>query len=94
MARIKREGVNHIIQGGSADILKLSLIELFYDNPFGEDLKILMTVHDEVVFELKEERVEEIVLFVVSVMESNEQQFLGEIPAKVDYSVGPYWGKV
>ena len=88
-----RKGVNMIIQGGSADILKMSLVDIYYNNPFGDALKILMAVHDEGVFEVREDLVNDIVLFIINIMEKNEQIFLGEIPAKVDFKVGDYWSK-
>ena len=88
-----RKGINMIIQGGSADILKLSFVEIDHENPFGDDLKILMAVHDEGVFEIKEEISDIATQFVISTMESNEQRFLGEIPAKVDWAIGDTWSK-
>jgi DNA polymerase I-like protein with 3'-5' exonuclease and polymerase domains len=93
MNKIKRQGINTIIQGGSADILKLALIDIYYNNPFGDDLKILMTVHDEGVYEIHESVVDEATEYVVNCMEDTEQQFLGEIPAKVDYKVADTWSK-
>jgi len=41
------------------------MIDIYYDNPFGEDLKIRLQVHDELVLEAKEEIVEECKDFVV-----------------------------
>ena len=82
-----------IVQGGSADILKLALIDIYYNNPFGEDLKILMTVHDEGIFEIKEDIIDNAVAYVVGSMEKTEQQFLMDIPAKADYAVSDIWSK-
>ena len=93
MNTVKRQGINTIIQGGSADILKLALIEIYYNNPFGDMLKILLTVHDEGVYEIHEDIVDEATQYVVNCMEEVEQQFLGEIPAKVDYKVADTWSK-
>lgn len=88
-----RKGNNHIIQGGSADILKLSFVDIYYNNPFGDGLRILMSVHDEGVFEVGEDIVEDATEFVVSKMKENEQRFLGPIPAAVDYKVADTWSK-
>ena len=92
-ASVIRKGVNHIIQGGSADILKLSFIDIYYDNPFEDGLRILMSVHDEGVYEVREDIVNDVIPFVMGIMESTEQKFLGEIPAKADYTIGDYWSK-
>ena len=92
-ASVIRKGVNHIIQGGSADILKLSFIDIYYDNPFEDGLRILMSVHDEGVYEVREDIVNDAIPFVMEIMESTEQKFLGEIPAKADYSVSDIWSK-
>jgi DNA polymerase-1 len=91
--RIKRQGINTIIQGGSADILKLALVDIYYNNPFGDMLKILLTVHDEGVYEVHESVIDEATEYVVECMERTEQGFLGEIPAKVDYAVADTWSK-
>ncbi len=88
-----RKGNNHIIQGGSADILKLAFVDIYYNNPFGDGLKILMSVHDEGVFEISEDIIDEAIPFVIKKMEENEQRFLGPIPAAVDYKIGNTWSK-
>lgn len=93
--RIKREGVNHIIQGGSADSLKIAMVDMFYSNPFGhENFRFLVQVHDEVVVEVREDLIAEAQEFLVTTMERAEQQFLGEIPAVADCSPPlDYWTK-
>lgn len=90
---IKRAGVNHIIQGTGADIIKLSLIEMFYNNPFGDKFKILLTVHDEIVCEVDEDIAEQALDFVRETMLKCEQPFLGSIPAEVTAKISDYWEK-
>lgn len=93
MGHIKRAGVNHVIQGTGADIIKLSLIRLFYENPFGDKFKILLTVHDEIVCEVSEDIAEEAAEFVKNIMLECEQRFLEDIPAAVEVKVADYWAK-
>lgn len=93
MTRVKRQGINTIIQGGSADILKLALVDIYYNNPFGDMLKILLTVHDEGVYEVHDSIIDEATEYVVNCMENTEQAFLGVIPAKVDWNVADHWSK-
>jgi DNA polymerase-1 len=92
-AKIGREGFNHTIQGTGADVMKMSLRDIFYQNKWGEDLKILIQVYDEIVCEVKEEYAEEAQKFIYNIMKSNLQKFLNNIPAEVDYYIEPYWKK-
>jgi DNA polymerase-1 len=55
--RIRRQGMNFPIQGGNADITKYAMIQLRKELPRNEFL-ILMTVHDEIVAEVPEEKAE------------------------------------
>lgn len=89
--RFKREGFNHIIQGTGGDIIKESLSRIFYENPFGKSLKIVLTVHDEIDFEIREDLSRECIQFIERIMLECEQKYLGEIPAKVEYKVGKIW---
>jgi DNA polymerase I-like protein with 3'-5' exonuclease and polymerase domains len=86
-----RRGINTIIQGGSADILKLALVDIYNKNPFGDLLKLLLTVHDEGVWEVHESIAEEAEEFVVSTLEEAEQVYLGDIPAKADSLLSHTW---
>lgn len=93
IAAIKREGVNHIIQGGIADAIKLAMLSIFIKNPFGNDLNCLLQVHDELVYEVKEDLVDQAMIFVQKEMQDALQPFLKDIPAVVDISIGKSWGK-
>jgi DNA polymerase-1 len=92
-ARIKREGVNHIIQGGVADAVKIAMKDIFNKNLFGEDLKILIQVHDELVVEVKENIVDDAVEFINKIMVESLQLFLKDIDAVVDIKVDNFWYK-
>lgn len=51
-----RESVNHHIQGAAADIMKLALVRSsrkLYDH-FGNDVKVISTVHDSLLLECKD----------------------------------------
>jgi DNA polymerase-1 len=92
-SRVKREGVNHTIQGGIADVVKIAMLSIFSNNPFGRKLKILMQVHDELVIEVSEDIAEEAKEFIKQEMIKAEQPFLKEIPAVVDVNLGKTWSK-
>ncbi len=57
----KREAVNMPIQGSEADIMKLGMVKLdeLIAKEFNNDAHILLQVHDELVFEVTKDRVEE-----------------------------------
>ncbi len=91
--RVKREGVNHIIQGCCADIMKMAMIDIESKNPFGEEFRMVLQVHDEIVVEVRDDLVEEAEKFMQDIMLEKEQLFLGVVPAKVDVTVKKYWSK-
>lgn len=89
--KIKREGFNHIIQGTAADITKLAMIGIYKNNPFGDKLKMLIQVHDEINLEAHKSISKDAVEFVKQEMINAEQPFLGNIPAAVDSLVDNHW---
>lgn len=91
--RVLREGKNHIIQGGGADIIKLAMVEIYRRNPFGDKLKLCLQIHDEIVTQVHRSVKEEAKEFIIAVMEEVEQRFLGEIPAKADGKLLERWSK-
>jgi DNA polymerase-1 len=93
IATTKREGVNHIIQGCAADVVKLAMLNIFRNNPFGEDLKILLQVHDELVIEFKDGLDKEVKEFVDREMIFALQKFLNDVPAMVDGKIDTCWSK-
>jgi len=91
--KIDREGFNHIVQGGSADMLKYALLMMYNDNPWKDKFKIVMTVHDEIVAEVDDDIVEEAKEFMVSVMRKAGEIFMKQIPTEVGIQALPYWSK-
>lgn len=90
-SEIKREGFNHIIQGTSADIVKLAMININNFNPFGDKLKIILQVHDEIICKVHETIIDSAADFITDCMTMAEAPFLGEIPPGVDIKIGDYW---
>jgi len=90
---IIRMGINHVIQGGSADITKMSLANIFYNNPFGDKLKIIHTVHDEIVCLAKKDISKEAAEFMTKCMNESAEQIMKVVKSATDFTIAPYWSK-
>lgn len=90
-ARTTRSLINHIVQGSGADMTKLALVNIFYNNPFGDKLKILLQVHDEIVLECTEDIGNEACEFVKQQMLKAEGEFIKSIKCKVDVNYSKIW---
>jgi len=85
----ERAAINAPIQGGAADIIKRAMTELpaaLADAGMGA--KMLLQVHDELIFEVPEEEVEKTQALVKDVMESAA---VLSVPLEVDIGVGDNW---
>ncbi len=83
-----RESVNTLFQGSAADLIKLSMVEIYKKYKDNENIKILLQIHDELIFEIKDEFVDEISKDLEKIMESIYQL---EIPLKVSVCSGLTW---
>jgi DNA polymerase-1 len=93
MYRVFREGFNHIIQGGSADMTKIAMCDIYYDNPFGSDLRLKLTEHDEIVTMAKKEIINDAKIFVEEKMLNAAKLVIKTIPVEVKTVIAPYWSK-
>ena len=89
----KRAAINAPIQGTAADIIRRAMIrvpEVIKDLP----AKMLLQVHDELLFEVKEEYCEDLIAKVQSIMEEASLPFLKmDIPLSVDAGRGMNWAE-
>ena len=67
------------------------MVRIDEENPFGDDLKMVLQVHDELGFYIKKECIEEAKNFVIRIMEEEEQKFLGDLPAKASAVISEHW---
>ncbi len=87
----ERVAINAPIQGSSADLIKLAMINIFRRIKNGDvDMKMLIQVHDELLFEIREDEVEKGVEIVRYEMEN---VFPLKVPLKVDIGIGRNWSE-
>lgn len=98
----ERKSTNFPIQGAGADILKLSLVMLAKElalrgwlktgNLGGDDsVRLIMTVHDEVVFEIKDERLAEAIPIILKIMEYPSRMVRWAVPLVAEAEIGSSW---
>jgi DNA polymerase I len=91
----ERAAINAPIQGTSADIIKRAMVRM---GPALEReglgaVRMLMQVHDELVFEVPEDAVDRASAVIRSVMESAAEPAVRlDVPLGVDIGTGPNWG--
>lgn len=87
----ERMARNMPIQGTAADLLKVAMINVDKAlDSSGFNAQMLLTVHDELVFEVPEAEVEPVTTLVVSQMEAAMRL---DVPLKVDAGTGKNWGE-
>ena len=87
----ERAAINAPIQGGAADIIKRAMVRLpGAISDAGLKAKMLLQVHDELIFELPKAEVDKTRKLVKSVMEGAAQL---DVPLVVDVGVGDNWGE-
>ena len=85
----ERSAINAPMQGTAADIIKLAMIRIHeWLEPRGDKVRLIMQVHDELVFECAQEYAEELGEEITRMMAGAASL---EIPLKVDLGHGPNW---
>jgi DNA polymerase-1 len=85
----ERTAINAPMQGTAADIIKRAMITLHrWLEDGGAEARMIMQVHDELVFEVHADSVAEVQAVVVEQMEAAAEL---SVPLKVDVGVGKNW---
>jgi len=85
----ERAAVNTPIQGSAADIIKLAMLKVSEEiKKAGLKTKMILQVHDELIFEVPKEELEIAETIIRNAM---EQAYQLAVPLKVDMKVGPNW---
>jgi len=92
-ALAERLAINSVVQGSAADLIKLAMVNIHKElgaggSPLFPDTKMLLQIHDELVFEAPESIAEQVKAFVTSRMESAMQL---SVPLKADAYIARNW---
>ena len=88
----ERTAINTPIQGSAADIIKLAMIEIHRSIKKEEmPAKMILQVHDELLFEIPEPQVEDVARRIVELMETVVKL---RVPLKVNVSWGKSWAEL
>ena len=87
----ERTAVNTPLQGTAADLIKIAMVRI-HDEWKRQDLasKMILQVHDELVFEVPEEEQKRVTELAKSIM---EDVYPLKVPLKVNISTGPNWAE-
>ena len=98
VAQQERMAVNAPIQGTQSDIIKLAMVKadkVIAQNSWQKKARLVLQVHDELVYEVAEEEAQEIARAICDVMESvAPKELLSGVPILAEIAIGPNWGSV
>ena len=89
-AQAVRMAVNTVVQGTAANIIKKVMIELHEEFKNDENIKMLLQVHDELIFEVRDEFAKEYMGKIEKIMENTVK--FKKVPLKANGSVAKNWG--
>jgi DNA polymerase-1 len=96
VAQAERFAVNAPMQGTQSDIIKLAMVEadkLIEKNKWRDKARLLLQVHDELVYEIDEKEAEKISREICRVMESvAPPKMLNDVPILAEIAIGKNWG--
>jgi DNA polymerase-1 len=92
----ERAAINAPIQGSASEIMRLAMIRLNkkLNEKKNQSFKILLQIHDELIFEAPKEDAKKISKIIIDEMSSvaNSEQHSFSIPLTVDLNIGDNWG--
>ncbi len=87
-AEARRAAINMPIQSLAADILKIAMIRVSRELP---DVPLLLSIHDELVFEVPDAMLKVVAPKISAIMES---AYGLKVPLKVDVAMGKNWAEI
>jgi DNA polymerase I len=92
-AGAERMAVNTPLQGTNADMTKKSMIlaQKLIDEKYSDSVKMIIQVHDELVFEMREDKMKEAAGRIQDIMRNILKL---KVPVVVDIEIGDNWGEL
>jgi len=89
----EREAINAPLQGTVADIMKMAMIKVshFLKNYPKDTCFLILQIHDDLLFEIKEQLIKEVAPKIKEIMENIYKL---DVPLKVDVKIGKNWGEL
>ena len=88
----ERTAINTPIQGSAADIIKIAMLNIEKKlSPFGEKARMILQVHDDLIFEVDKDVLNEVAAVVRTEMENAFQLV---VPLTVDVKAGSNWAQM
>ena len=86
-AAYERESVNSVLQGSAADVIKLAMLEI--SRHLDENKKLILQIHDELIFEIKDEMLENFATITQDIMQNVVKL---KVKLKTSSAVAKNWG--
>lgn len=96
----ERMAINTPLQGTAADLIKAAMIRVYHDVlPAFRDVRLLLQVHDELIFEVAEDEAEHLKARAIEVLEATDLlSHLGvphfDVELKTAAAIGKNWGEI
>lgn len=89
----ERMAINMPVQGLAADIMKLAMIAVaqMIEERYSDDVKMVLQVHDELIFEVKEAKAAE---FASAVKQTMSEAYPLRVPLVAETEIGKNWGEI
>ena len=90
-----RQSINYPIQGSAADIMKIAMSNVhayIKSKKLENDVRMLLTVHDEIVYEIRDDLLPEVIPEIVKLMCFEIPGF--QVPLTCDIELSKDWGSV
>jgi DNA polymerase-1 len=88
-AQAERMAVNMAPQGTSADAIKMAMVKIGQEGLLNDSCRLLLQIHDELLFEIKNDQLEKSALAIEKIMENILKE---HVSLAVDISHGHNWG--